>query len=377
MKRSVRRELVWTVLLLSTLVTAGASGKQALKLIERHPTPENIPEITDPRFILRENPKSTFIDEGAYEAITIGVEEGEFHEMFGEVADIAAMGDGTLLVLDSENQEVRVFDYNGLLLGTFGQPGRGPGEFRNPPSDLSVADQRKVVFVAGFSEFLVAFERQDATTFIPWVTTFPTALIGEAGCAMNGYYWFLGYTSETQGVLHKFTYRGERVASFLDFYKSPRIYISHRMSRQGSIACSEAHGIIALNRVNAPVVTGYKDNGEIAWQVRLADLDPIQYAEHSGGTWGWDRPKRGQGIIRSLFTDSTGDFYVQYMIAEGNGFDSIPDYGPLFKIDALTGEGAYMGHAPPVKDIDAGYVFSASNDPFPRVVIYKPQAGSN
>ena len=124
-------------------------------------------------------------------------------------------------------------------------------------------------------------------------------------------------------------------------------------------------------------MTGYKENGEIAWQVRLADLDPIHYAEYSGRAWGWDRPKRGQGMIRSLFTDSTGDFYVQYMIAKGNGFDSIPDYGPLFKIDALTGEGAYLGHAPPVKDIDAGYVFSASNDPFPRVVIYKPQAGSN
>ena len=99
MKTSVRRELVWTVLLLSTLVTAGANGKQALKLIERHPTPENIPEVTDPRFILRENPKSTFIDEGAYEAITIGVEEGEFHEMFGEVADIAATVSYTHLTL--------------------------------------------------------------------------------------------------------------------------------------------------------------------------------------------------------------------------------------------------------------------------------------
>lgn len=376
MKRSVRRELIWMVLLLSTPVTAGASGQQPLKLIERHPTPENIPEVTDPRFILREDPKATFMEEDEYETITIGVAEGEYHEMFGAVADIEAMGDGTLLVLDSENQEVRVFDYDGLLLGTFGRPGEGPGEFRNSPHHLSVADQRNVVFTVGFSRFVVAFDRQDATTFTPKVS-FSTDLTGEAGCAMNGYFWFFGYTPATQGVLHKFTYEGERVASFLDFYKSPREYISHRMSRQGSIACSEAHGIVALNRVNAPVVTGYKENGEIAWQVKLADFDPVHYAEYSGRAWGWDRPKRGQGVIRSLFTDSAGDFYVQYMMAKGRGFDSIPDYGPLFKIDARTGQGAYLGYAPPVKDIDAGHVFSASNDPFPRVVIYKPLAGSN
>ena len=42
------------------------------------------------------------------------------------------------------------------------------------------------------------------------------------------------------------------------------------------MACSEAHGIVALNRANTPVVSGYKANGEMAWQVKFADFDPIK-----------------------------------------------------------------------------------------------------
>ena len=126
------------------LVVDEASGTQRPKLVELHPTAENIPEVTDPRFILRADPMSTFMDEAGYEKITIGVEDGEYHEMFGEVVSLALPGDGTVLVLDSENREVRVFDYDGGLLTTFGRHGAGPGEFRSKPKRISVAGPRGV-----------------------------------------------------------------------------------------------------------------------------------------------------------------------------------------------------------------------------------------
>ena len=89
--------------------------------IEFHPTPENIPEVTDPQFTMRAEPKIKFMYAADYETITIGVEEGENHEMFGAINDVAVLGNGTLLELDREYSEVCVIGIDGSFIGTFGK----------------------------------------------------------------------------------------------------------------------------------------------------------------------------------------------------------------------------------------------------------------
>ena len=372
MNRISQVSLLLAGLVLSTPIVANASG-QELRLVELHPTAENIPEVTDPRFILEEDPNVTFMDETSHEKVTIGVADGEYHEMFGEIANLALTGNGTVLVVDDANVEVRIYDYDGNLLTTFGGSGEGPGEFRDEPDNISVVDEGSSVFVLGsFGDFVTAFELEGESAVTP-KGNFYTGLIAHNGCAMNGHFWVYGYNPGEEGVLHKFTYDGKRVASFLEYYKSPRQYFSQRFSRNGLIACSEAHGIVALNRLNAPVVTGYREDGEMAWQVKLADFDPVRMAEYSPRAWGWYPPEPGQSMLRSLFTDPAGDFYVQYLTFEKKGFANSPAHGPLFKIDARTGEGTYLGIAPGVvQGIDSGYVFSMTNSPFPQVVIHKP-----
>lgn len=373
MNRILQVSLALAGLVLSTPGVANASGQQ-LRLVELHPTAENIPEVTDPRFILEEDPNVTFMDETSHEKITIGVADGEYHEMFGEIATLALTGNGTVLVVDAGNVEVRMYDYDGILLTTFGGSGEGPGEFRDEPDNISVVDKGSSVFVLGsFGKFVTAFELQGEST-VTAKGSFYTGLIAHNGCAMNGHFWVYGYNPGNEGVLHKFTYGGERVASFLEYYKSPRQYFAQRFSRNGLIACSEAHGIVALNRLNAPVVTGYREDGEMAWQVKLADFDPVRMAEYSPRAWNWRPPEPGQSWLRSIFTDPAGDFYVQYLTFEKKGFDNSPAHGHLFKIDARTGEGTYLGIAQGVvQGIDSGYVFSTTNSPFPQVVIHKPK----
>ena len=373
MNRIIQVSLALAGLVLSTPVVANASGQER-RLVELHPTAENIPEVTDPRFILEEDPNVTFMDETSHEKITIGVADGEYHEMFGRIANLALTGNGTVLVVDAVNVEVRMYDYDGTLLTTFGGSGEGPGEFRDEPDNISVVDEGSSVFVLGsFGDFVTAFELEGESTVTP-KGNFYTGLYAHNGCAMNGHFWVYGYNPGEEGVLHKFTYDGKRVASFLEYYKSPRPYFAQRFSRRGLIACSEAHGIVALNRLNAPVVTGYREDGEMAWQVKLADFDPVRTAEYFPRGWGWHPPEPGQSMLRSLFTDPAGDFYVQYLTFEKKGFANNPAQGPLFKIDARTGEGTYLGIAPGVvQGIDSGYVFSTTNSPFPQVVIHKPK----
>ncbi|MDE2769992.1 MAG: hypothetical protein OXI44_02260 [Bacteroidota bacterium] len=144
------------------------------------------------------------------------------------------------------------------------------------------------------------------------------------------------------------------------------------------MACSEAHDIVALNRVWAPVITGYRDNGEISWHVKFADIDVNYIPEHKDGKLGLSHPyELGQRRFDYLFTDPAGDFYVQYTIWAGRGLDRRLDRGPLFKVDAATGLGTYLGTAPTLSGYDAGYGFSVFNHPFPHVVIYRPRDGIN
>ncbi len=344
--------------------------------MELHPTPENIPEVTDPTFILHEDPELAFMSEASHEKIVIGVADGEYYEMFGIVTDLAFPGDGTVLGLDYGSSEVRVFDYGGALLSSFGRPGEGPGEFRNRPFKISVADQGQTVFVLEeYGRSVVAFDRQDDSTYIP-KAHFRTGLLAHDGCTMNGHFWVYGIDPEYEGVLHKFTYDGKRVASFLEYYQSPREEMSRHMSRMGLLACSEAHGIVVLNRVWAPVVTGYRENGEVAWHVKFASFDPTYFAEYEGGDWGFNPLKPGQRRLETIFTDPAGNLYVQYVTWEGRDIiDRSPYSGPLFKIDVRTGLGMYLGSAPSVEGIDSGYGFSVTNNPFPQVVIHKPKAG--
>ena len=56
---------------------------------------------------------------------------------------------------------------------------------------------------------------------------------------------------------------------------------------------------------------------------------------------------------------------MHYVTLEDPGLERRPDYGPLFKIDARTGKGTYLGIARGVRGIDSGYVFTVTNDSVP------------
>lgn len=61
-------------------------------------------------------------------SLSIGVVEGEPHEIFGNVRGIEADGDGTLYVLDYQASEVRAFSADGRFLRLVATRGQGPGE---------------------------------------------------------------------------------------------------------------------------------------------------------------------------------------------------------------------------------------------------------
>jgi hypothetical protein len=65
----------------------------------------------------------------AVPTLQLGVVEGEQAQMFGRVVDALRLPDGTIVVADGGNIDVRFFDGEGRFLRRVGREGKGPGEF--------------------------------------------------------------------------------------------------------------------------------------------------------------------------------------------------------------------------------------------------------
>ncbi len=359
------------VLVLSLPVLAmRAHGQNRVGVSEGlvHPTKDNIPEVTDSRRILHASPRMTFMDQVEYDSVTVGVNEGMQHEMFGYIVDARMDQRMGILVLDSEYSEVRVYDYSGKLIGTFGAKGKGPGEFLHP-RQLAITNAGRTIFVLTAERRVSVFERNDSTEF-RLKSTITTEVGGATGCAMNGHLYLLAYSPEIEGIIHKFSPEGEHVASFGAPYISPNPFVVESQSRRGLLACSEEHRLVGLIRENIPALTAYTDTGAIAWQVRFADFESYQVVETTGSNGApavtYQVPQPGQSRFERIFTDSSGDFYVQYNTMARTG--RAPSH--LFEIDAETGVGRYLGTAHPIADVEASHMLSVRQGPFPHLIIY-------
>lgn len=89
------------------------------------------------------------------EELRIGRVEGDRHEMFGRVSALAVTPAGDILVYDAQFEELRRYGADGAYLGTIGAAGSGPGEYRNVAGIAVMSDGRIVVSDFGNRRFNV------------------------------------------------------------------------------------------------------------------------------------------------------------------------------------------------------------------------------
>ena len=80
---------------------------------------------------------------------TVGVEEGESHEVFSTVQAVAFDGAGNLYVLDRDNSRVVVFGPDGSFQREVGSRGQGPGELQLPTAMAVLPDSRLAIMDLG------------------------------------------------------------------------------------------------------------------------------------------------------------------------------------------------------------------------------------
>ncbi len=114
-------------LALATVLLAAAAGATP-------PTPPHVSgDYASPPPVERLEPRELW-------RVTDGDEESG--EILGEIRDAAVDAEGNTLLLDASFNTVRMYDPEGVPLGTVGRDGEGPGEFQNPENCLALPDGR-------------------------------------------------------------------------------------------------------------------------------------------------------------------------------------------------------------------------------------------
>ena len=337
-----------------------------------HPTSDNIPVVDDPSHILAPpgDPSTiqlTYLSTlSVLDTVQIGVNEGDEDEILGNVVDVAHDPDGRIFVLDSEFATVRIYDPDGSHVGSFGRSGTGPGEFQSAAS-LSLSDSgRFAVVVSGIGPIQVFARREDGL-FEYRNSISKHEIASRSGCAMNGHLYLLGYHPERSGPIHKFTLEGEYVDSFGELYKSKNEFVVRVLSGTGLIACSEMHNVVGFIREGVPVLTGYAaNNGSMLWRVKFEGFKPTVIEEEDRDTLIHMKSEPGQSLARLLFADSGGFLNIAYIYFTRRGR---PTPRHIFRIDAVSGEGTYLGHDKAIVAKHDDYVVHLYNYPYPSLEI--------
>ena len=362
--------LLFVVALLANIVGDRIGGTTSSVGEIRHPTPENIPMVTDPRRIARHGPVTgdgsyAFLETKSYSQLTIGVAEGSAHEMFGFIEDVVIDYGGHIFILDSQYNEVRVFDYDGSFISTIGAPGQGPGEFLAARNAL-ISSQGNIVAVMSGPK-VELFDRQGPTSFTYRSTFSREGYLGPGGCAMNDHLYLLAVIPNRDGMIHKHTFDGEMTQSFGAPYNSDNDQVVRHMSTRARLACGEKYDIVGFLMDFSPVLTGFREDGGVAWHVSFEGF-------LASAVWERRTPE-GRNRI-SYSPNEVGEAFYTYMFFHQDyfyvGYDVRGDgTGHHFRIHAESGYAEYLGTLDAaIYGIDGERVIAASNFPFPTVKVF-------
>ncbi|MXW31630.1 MAG: hypothetical protein F4Z62_00755 [Rhodothermaceae bacterium] len=343
-----------------------------------HPTKENIPVSSDPRFELGHDDTGEVWKWDMMEMATVGVDEGDAHEMIGLLVNFDIDHSGTMYYVDLMSSQVRAYDYDGSFIADVSTTGRGPGEFHQP-FGLAVTESGRTVIVGDVGVDHV-FQREEDTFNL--TSSNRPEYRGDALCAMNGFYYTQSYVEKQHGgVIHKFTLDGDWENSFGKPYDYENSFIVSVITRDAMLACNARHGVIAQITNHIPAMTGYSEDGEELWQVTFSDyrsdtiLESVENGRRSHSVLAEDNTS----VFISLFSD--GDyFYVTYSFVKRD-LGNMPPLkfmdNHIFRVDARTGLGHYLGTGPEPGEhlmaVDGEYRFTTTqNQGFPQIRVYKP-----
>ncbi|MXY07042.1 MAG: hypothetical protein F4058_05145 [Rhodothermaceae bacterium] len=375
--------LTWRLLFVLILASCGdgEGGAGSVNLGLLHPTPENIPEVTDPLFLLQEPSSGTaqsILNVASVDGFVIGVNEGSHKDMLGEVEDVD-ISRKAIYYADSKHGEVRFYSFAGDLIGIIGSPGNAPYEF-NGLNGLAVTNDGSLLVVWDKARRVQVFRQQELDYTL--VSSFDIISSLRSGdiCVMHDHVYAIGYSEEETGIVHKYTLAGELTMSFGEKYKSSNPLVRRLLSTNGTLACNENHRVVAHVNLFIPVVTGYSETGTELWRVKLADLRiaPAEESKTDRGRPSIKYPgnlEKGESYGLQLVSDPFADSFMAIYNVRVDRSTKMTQY---FSINSQSGKGRHVGERLVDESLPESWlaaigrehVYMSRNHPFPQLSIY-------
>lgn len=345
----------------------------------RHPTPENLLPGEAKVLIGRQHFADEALD-AAYELLStmrpiskIGLQDGAESEVIGFVQDIALGVNGSLYILDSRFNNVRVHEPNGTQVSVLGGPGRGPNEFLSPQAidtdeagRIFVADRYNVIktFISSKSDSVIISRLSAA----PEDMCFADEMLFVQAAPQQ---------DDSTGIVRTFAMpRAEVGVTFGAPYLTDNWLVRNQLS-DGPLVCAPGRVVVMLKYL--PFVRAYRSDGTLAWVDQLDDFHPLTIT--SGVEEGrlfvqleGDRYDIGHNMV--AVTDSV----ILVQVAEYDRSVRAPREGPIklrsYLMRTSDGNGYQLDFTlPDIADIRNDLIATYTNDPFPRVTLN--EAGGN
>lgn len=299
---------------------------------------------------------------------TIGALDAPAEQVFGAIESVGVGPDGTVLILDVQAREVRIFDERGRALRTVGGYGGGPGEFLEPRSmrvgrEMYVAEASGHVSVFRFGADSVAFSHFLHHGGDIWDL-----------CVMRGHVYVHGMTPGDPGTVHVYGLDSELLHSFGEVYRTGNPMIRHQLSR-GRIACAEAADVVLLAPAMLPELRAYSRAGELLWWMEIEDFVPLPVTETATGGSLMTFPERGwHTTIGLAASDVSGAALLQVALITDESRRRKDRYARLhtFMISLDDRAGSYVEDGwPRVLHWEDGRLFAVRERPYPELVAFE------
>ena len=384
------------VAILVVFSSCSSNQKDNIVVGRLHPTEENIPVITDMRYVLREDTSGAQIklvdveNLSEAEVFSIGAYEGEHHEMLGTILDVAA-GGNTLLYMDGEYGEVRVYDQQGTLKQVIGSSGVAPGEFSYLEAVAITSDASKFFVADQSGTRIQTFQRRDDAYEFLDMFSMPHEFFATDICVIRDHLYLHGYSESLDLVIHKVTHEGEYILSFGQPYLLDVPFIKSLISDDGSLVCSETFDTVLYANQTVPILKAYDEVGTLRWQVKFGDHAQMYKPEgRNRGRPSLKYPPQlpGESSFLFLTTDPVSNaFIISYQTMgpeKGKTAELVRHY---FSVPAESGHGTYLGQhylgtfehgrlrnparPPRIVSLNENYAYAVRHSPFPVIGILK------
>lgn len=289
-------------------------------------------------------------------------------ELFGYISHADFDGDGNLVLLDADAQEIRRFDPNGPFIDGFGGPGDGPLELRRASWFTFLPGQRIAVALGETGQVKV-FHRSDGAWALEEIVDAGSSALHL--CSMgNGRLFVSSLQPESNTIASEL---GDAVRSFGEGYRHSHSFLRSALS-EGFVACisqDPARLVFAFDIL--PVIRSYvADSGQLTWEARVGGHLQLEVAESvhpETGALGYSRREQADhDRIGTLAATPAGDhILIQYSRVFPERRTIVPQ---TYLLDASTGAGAFLGDTLPniLSVQDASYI-ALFAEPHPRLEV--------